>query len=185
MTSVIRSAIACACMLAAAPSDAAEESTQSFEAGLIPSPHIFLPDGEVKGIVMLISDAAGWGDYEKGEADRLASRQYVPLNIGGQKGQLQERVRVPTFLAGALGKTLNIRDLALLDPCAPFVRLRERFDQGLIVSWFDDGPIRPVPTFDTRGTAAQWQPEWDSDYRIVVAVRYLVALRKAITNPFF
>ncbi|WP_454851427.1 virulence factor family protein [Rhizobium binxianense] len=74
-------AAACACMLAAAPALAAEETTQSFETGLIPSPHIFLPGGEVKGAVMLISDAGGWGDNEKTEADRLVAQGAVVIGV--------------------------------------------------------------------------------------------------------
>ncbi|MGO7425932.1 virulence factor family protein, partial [Rhizobium ruizarguesonis] len=81
MIRTILLATACACMLAAAPADAAEETTQSFETGLIPSPHIFLPEGEVKGTVMLISDAAGWGDYEKAEADRLVAEGAVVIGV--------------------------------------------------------------------------------------------------------
>jgi type IV secretory pathway VirJ component len=65
----------------ALPALAAEESTQSFETGLIPSPHIFLPATAVKGAVMLISDGAGWGDNEKAEADRLVDQGAVVIGV--------------------------------------------------------------------------------------------------------
>ncbi|SCW73293.1 Type IV secretory pathway, VirJ component [Rhizobium mongolense subsp. loessense] len=64
-----------------APAVAAEETTQRFETGLIPSPHIFLPDGDVKGAVMLISDGAGWGDTEKAEADSLVQEGAVVIGV--------------------------------------------------------------------------------------------------------
>ncbi|APO76175.1 type IV secretory pathway VirJ component protein [Rhizobium etli 8C-3] len=64
-----------------APAVAAEETTQRFETGLIPSPHIFLPDGDVKGAVMLISDGAGWGDKEKAQADNLVQEGAVVIGV--------------------------------------------------------------------------------------------------------
>ncbi len=64
-----------------APAIAAEETTQRFETGLIPSPHIFLPNGDVKGAVMLISDGAGWGDKEKAEADSLVQEGAVVIGV--------------------------------------------------------------------------------------------------------
>ena len=73
-------AAACAFALAAA-AVAAEETNQSFETGLIPSPHVFLPDGEVKGVVMLISDGSGWGDKEKSEADTLVQEGAVVIGV--------------------------------------------------------------------------------------------------------
>ncbi|NLS05565.1 virulence factor family protein [Rhizobium sp. P32RR-XVIII] len=74
--------LAAACAFAlAAPAVAAEETNQSFETGLIPSPHVFLPDGEVKGVVMLISDGAGWGDKEKAEADTLVQEGAVVVGV--------------------------------------------------------------------------------------------------------
>jgi type IV secretory pathway VirJ component len=74
-------AAVCALSLAAPQARAASETTQSFETGLIPSPHIFLPQGDVKGAVMLISDAAGWGDKEKTEADRLVGEGSVVIGV--------------------------------------------------------------------------------------------------------
>ncbi|MDM9625914.1 AcvB/VirJ family lysyl-phosphatidylglycerol hydrolase [Rhizobium sp. S152] len=74
-------AAACALALSIPAARAADETTQSFETGLIPSPHIFLPDGDVKGAVMLISDAAGWGDKEKTEADRLVGEGAVVIGV--------------------------------------------------------------------------------------------------------
>jgi type IV secretory pathway VirJ component len=71
----------CALSLAVPAARAASETTQSFESGLIPAPHIFLPQGDVKGAVMLISDAAGWGDREKTEADRLVGQGSVVIGI--------------------------------------------------------------------------------------------------------
>jgi type IV secretory pathway VirJ component len=75
--------LAAACVLAlTAPSAmAADETTQSFETGLIPSPHIFLPDGGAKGTVMLISDAGGWGDNEKAEADKLVEQGAIVIGV--------------------------------------------------------------------------------------------------------
>jgi type IV secretory pathway VirJ component len=94
-------AAACVSMFAAAPSYAADETTQSFETGLIPSPHIFLPQGEVKGAVFLISDAAGWGDSEKTEADRLVSQGSVVIGVD-----------FPSYMAA-----LNRYDVSLNDGC--------------------------------------------------------------------
>jgi len=73
-------AAACATALAF-PAIAAEETDQDFETGLIPSPHIFLPKGDVKGAVMLISDGAGWGDDEKAEADKLVDAGAVVIGV--------------------------------------------------------------------------------------------------------
>ncbi|QWW67126.1 virulence factor family protein [Rhizobium sp. WYJ-E13] len=94
-------AAACVSILAAAPAYAADETTQSFETGLIPSPHIFLPQGEVKGAVFLISDAAGWGDYEKTEADRLVSQGSVVIGVD-----------FPSYM-----EALNRYDVSLNDGC--------------------------------------------------------------------
>jgi type IV secretory pathway VirJ component len=74
-------AAACALSLTAPAAYAASETTQTFETGLIPSPHIFLPEGGVKGAVMLISDAAGWGDNEKAEADKLVAEGSVVIGV--------------------------------------------------------------------------------------------------------
>ncbi|OCJ10893.1 type IV secretory pathway protein AcvB [Rhizobium sp. AC44/96] len=74
-------AAVCALSLAIPAARAASETTQSFETGLIPSPHIFLPTGDVKSAVMLISDAAGWGDKEKAEADRLVGQGAVVIGV--------------------------------------------------------------------------------------------------------
>ncbi|MFS2154857.1 virulence factor family protein [Rhizobium sp. Rhizsp42] len=74
-------AAACALALSIPAAHAADETTQEFETGLIPSPHIFLPDGDVKGAVMLISDASGWGDKEKTEADRLVGEGAVVIGV--------------------------------------------------------------------------------------------------------
>ena len=73
-------AAACAAALAF-PAIAAEETDQDFETGLIPSPHIFLPKGDVKGAVMLISDGAGWGDNEKAEAGKLVDAGAVVIGV--------------------------------------------------------------------------------------------------------
>ncbi|MDR7146289.1 AcvB/VirJ family lysyl-phosphatidylglycerol hydrolase [Rhizobium sp. BE258] len=73
-------AATCATALAF-PAYAADESTKDFETGLIPSPHIFLPKGDVKGAVMLISDAAGWGDNEKAETDKLVDAGAVVIGV--------------------------------------------------------------------------------------------------------
>ena len=73
-------AAACATALAF-PAFAADETNQDFETGLIPSPHIFLPKGDVKGAVMLISDGAGWGDDEKAEADKLVDAGAVVIGV--------------------------------------------------------------------------------------------------------
>ncbi|MBB3464128.1 type IV secretory pathway VirJ component [Rhizobium sp. BK377] len=94
-------AAVCVSMLAAAPSYAADETTESFETGLIPSPHIFLPQGEVKGAVFLISDAAGWGDNEKTEADRLVSQGSVVIGVD-----------FPSYM-----EALNRYDVSLNDGC--------------------------------------------------------------------
>ncbi|WP_283196272.1 AcvB/VirJ family lysyl-phosphatidylglycerol hydrolase [Rhizobium sp. AN80A] len=74
-------AAVCALALCVPAAMAADETTQTFESGLIPSPRVFLPQGEVKGTVMLISDAAGWGDNEKAEADRLVGQGSVVIGV--------------------------------------------------------------------------------------------------------
>ncbi|MEK1875397.1 MAG: AcvB/VirJ family lysyl-phosphatidylglycerol hydrolase [Rhizobium altiplani] len=74
-------AAVCALSLSVPAAMAATETTQSFETGLIPSPHIFLPEGDVKGAVVLISDGAGWGDNEKAEANRLVEQGAVVIGI--------------------------------------------------------------------------------------------------------
>lgn len=77
-------AATCALLLAVPAALAADETKQSFETGLIPSPRVFLPDGDVKGAVVLISDGAGWGDNEKAEADRLVEQGAVVIGIDFQ-----------------------------------------------------------------------------------------------------
>ncbi len=60
---------------------AAEETTDKFETGLIPSPHVFLPSGKVKAAIVLFSDSSGWSDADKKQASDLVDQGAVVIGI--------------------------------------------------------------------------------------------------------
>jgi len=66
--------------LAAGAAHAAED-TRQYDLGLIPQPHILLPQGKVLGEVVLISDGGGWGPKENAVAQKLVSTGSVVIGI--------------------------------------------------------------------------------------------------------
>ncbi|TCL69787.1 AcvB/VirJ family lysyl-phosphatidylglycerol hydrolase [Rhizobium sp. BK251] len=76
-------ALASACLLGLSGFfvTAAGQDAPKFDTGLIPSPHILLPEGDVKAAVFLISDAAGWGAQDDEEAKHLVSEGSVVVGI--------------------------------------------------------------------------------------------------------
>ncbi|MEZ2132071.1 MULTISPECIES: virulence factor family protein [unclassified Sinorhizobium] len=72
---------ACAFGLMASAAMAQNSQTTKFDGGLIPSPHVLLPDGDVSAAVVLISDGAGWGANEDKEAQKLTSEGAVVIGI--------------------------------------------------------------------------------------------------------
>lgn len=81
--------------LAAAPVQAQTQTQtagESFDTGLIPSPRIFKPTGNVKASIFLLSDADGWNDRE----DQLAKGLTA-------KGALVIGIDLPSYIA-SLGK---------------------------------------------------------------------------------
>nr|WP_289852124.1 AcvB/VirJ family lysyl-phosphatidylglycerol hydrolase [Rhizobium sp. SSA_523] len=63
-------------------------ASQSFDLGMIPSPHIYKPAGKLLANIFLLSDADGWTDGEAKEADALSA-----------KGALVIGIDLPTYLA--------------------------------------------------------------------------------------
>src|ERR1700712_2294318 len=60
----------------------AENTTpKKYDTGMIPSPHIILPTGKVVGEVVLISDAAGWGDKEDAIAKNIVAQGAMVIGI--------------------------------------------------------------------------------------------------------
>ncbi|MGE7370763.1 virulence factor family protein [Neorhizobium sp. NPDC001467] len=59
----------------------AQQAAAGYDTGLIPSPHIFQPKGEVTASVFLISDAAGWGPAEEKQAQALTQKGAIVVGI--------------------------------------------------------------------------------------------------------
>ncbi len=72
---------AAALLLGFAASGALRAEDQSFDTGMIPPGHVFLPDGEPSANIFLISDAAGWGDAEEAEAKALSDKGATVVGI--------------------------------------------------------------------------------------------------------
>ena len=60
---------------------ATEVDASKYDTGLIPSPHIEVPDGDIAAAVVLISDADGWGAAEEEEARTLSAGGTVVIGI--------------------------------------------------------------------------------------------------------
>ncbi|MFP5077549.1 virulence factor family protein [Rhizobium sp. YIM 134829] len=60
---------------------AAAQDAAEYDTGMIPSPRILKPEGEVKSAVFLISDAAGWSAKEDGVAKRLTGEGALVIGI--------------------------------------------------------------------------------------------------------
>jgi len=81
-------AMLAASLPAGALAQGAATDTPSFDTGMIPSPHIIKPDGDVKANIFLLSDAAGWTAAEDTQAKALAA-----------KGALVVGIDLPAYLA--------------------------------------------------------------------------------------
>jgi type IV secretory pathway VirJ component len=57
------------------------QDASGFDTGMIPSPRILKPDGDVKAAVVLISDQAGWSGKEDGVAARLKGEGALVIGI--------------------------------------------------------------------------------------------------------
>lgn len=88
----LAAATAMCLLLAPMAARAAEEDAADFDTGMIHAPHILLPDGDVSTAVVLISDAGGWSENEKAQADTLAAAGAIVIGID-----------LPSYLA-SLGK---------------------------------------------------------------------------------
>ncbi|MFD1745328.1 virulence factor family protein [Rhizobium helianthi] len=71
---------------------AAQSGDQTFDTGMIPSPHILKPSGDVKANIFLLSDADGWNAREDQQAKALTD-----------KGALVIGIDLPSYIA-SLGK---------------------------------------------------------------------------------
>lgn len=60
---------------------AAQTAGSTFDTGMIPSPHIFNPQGEVKASVFLLSDETGWNAEEEKQAEALTERGAIVIGI--------------------------------------------------------------------------------------------------------
>ncbi|MEB2848269.1 virulence factor family protein [Rhizobiales bacterium RZME27] len=79
---LLSAAVAVACCLAISlPARAQQQTSTSYDTGLIPSPHIFEPSGEVTANVFLVSDAGGWGEPEESQAKALMEKGAVVIGI--------------------------------------------------------------------------------------------------------
>ncbi|OLP59120.1 type IV secretory pathway protein AcvB [Xaviernesmea oryzae] len=65
------------------------QDKQAFDTGSIPSDHILVPDGDLKGNVVLISDAKGWGATEETRAKALLDEGIAVIGLD-----------LPTYLKG-------------------------------------------------------------------------------------
>src|ERR1700712_1631731 len=79
----------------------ADEDNSKYELGMIPAPHIMRPPGKITSEIVLISDAAGWGDKENTVAQKLVA-----------DGSLVIGIDFPSFLA-----SLNKYDVTQNDGC--------------------------------------------------------------------
>jgi type IV secretory pathway VirJ component len=70
-----------ATLLSTVSAGATQEDPANFDTGMITSPHILLPTGDVSSVVVLISDAAGWGANENSEAEQLANDGTIVIGI--------------------------------------------------------------------------------------------------------
>ncbi|MGI2032610.1 virulence factor family protein [Rhizobium panacihumi] len=59
----------------------AQQAPASYDSGLIPSPHIFQPSGDVTANVFLVSDAKGWGEVEEKQAKALTEKGAIVIGI--------------------------------------------------------------------------------------------------------
>ncbi len=59
----------------------AQQAPASYDTGLIPSPHIFQPSGDVTSSVFLVSDKAGWGEAEETQAKALTQKGAIVIGI--------------------------------------------------------------------------------------------------------
>ncbi|TCM55133.1 type IV secretory pathway VirJ component [Rhizobium sp. PP-F2F-G48] len=68
-------------LLATAPCAVLAQDASGFDTGMIPSPRILKPAGEVKAAVVLVSDAPGWGAKEDGVAARMTGEGALVIGI--------------------------------------------------------------------------------------------------------
>ncbi|MDP9837805.1 type IV secretory pathway VirJ component [Neorhizobium huautlense] len=59
----------------------AQQAPASYDTGLIPSPHIFQPSGDITANVFLVSDAKGWGEAEEKQAQALTEKGAIVIGI--------------------------------------------------------------------------------------------------------
>lgn len=64
-----------------ASTPAVAQDASGYDTGMIPSPRILKPDGDVKAAVVLLSDKAGWSDKEDGVATRLTGEGALVIGI--------------------------------------------------------------------------------------------------------
>lgn len=106
----------------------AEEDDTKYDLGMISPPHILRPQGKVTSEVVLISDVAGWGDKEKGVADKLVANGTLVIGID-----------YPSFLA-----SLNKYDVSQNDGCIYTVSDLESLSQQVQRSFADSSYQLPI-----------------------------------------
>ncbi|MCJ8506378.1 virulence factor family protein [Rhizobium lemnae] len=65
----------------AVPAMAQRFDVNKFDTGMIPSPHILMPQGEVKASIFLLSDENGWNADEDKQAEALTEKGAIVIGI--------------------------------------------------------------------------------------------------------
>jgi type IV secretory pathway VirJ component len=78
----LRLAMALALGIGASAASGALAQQQDYKTGMVPSPHIYLPEAQdMAGMVFLISDARGWGNDEEAQARTLVEAGAAVVGI--------------------------------------------------------------------------------------------------------
>jgi type IV secretory pathway VirJ component len=106
----------------------ADEDNSKYELGVISAPHIMRPPGKITSEIVLISDAAGWGDKENTVAQKLVA-----------DGSLVIGIDFPSFLA-----SLNKYDVTQNDGCIYTISDIESLSQQIQRSLADSAYQLPI-----------------------------------------
>ncbi|WP_133710583.1 MULTISPECIES: AcvB/VirJ family lysyl-phosphatidylglycerol hydrolase [unclassified Rhizobium] len=150
----------------------ADEDDAKYELGMISPPHIMRPQGKVTSEVVLISDAAGWGDKEKGVADKLVANGTLVIGID-----------YPSFLA-----SLNAYDVSKNDGCIYMVSDLESLSQQVQRSFADSTYQLPIVAGVGAGgamalTIAAQTPDATVAGTLAVDPTFGIALKQELCTP--
>ncbi|MDL2409033.1 AcvB/VirJ family lysyl-phosphatidylglycerol hydrolase [Rhizobium calliandrae] len=150
---------------------AAEDGTK-YDLGMISPPHIMRPQGKVTSEVVLISDAAGWGDKENGVANKLVA-----------KGTLVIGIDYPSFLA-----SLNKYDVSQNDGCIYMVSDLESLSQQVQRSFADSTYQLPIIAGVGAGgamalTIAAQTPDATVAGTLAIDPTFGIALKQELCTP--